>query len=192
MKIIFLLLVTLGLCSCAASVQTKLTAFGSIDTLPQGSVYIAATNPEFGETLEFDHYRNITASAVDAWQLAPVMEESQAKYKLSLGFDVVEVNPKDDGVQTALWLRTSPRMSLSSNVILYDQNDKKRQYQRSVNLVLRSMSDDKRLYEVTATSIGSCDVMTVVFDEMLEAIIKSFPLSSGSVKTVSVKGDSRC
>ena len=72
-------------------------------------------------------------------------------------------------------------------------DDKETQYERYIRLVIAEKANEQKpLYEVRGVSRGRCGVLSVVFDEIFEAMLQDFPAASGSVKTIGVKGESKC
>ena len=190
MRILFLAII-FTLTSCASTIQSRVTVFSITQSLSPGSVAVKAGQPEAEQSLEFQHYSRITEAALQAWGLAP-NGEGEPRYVASLSLGVDEVEPDEDPFKTALIVQPVSRWPYSTSAVLVDGTNKRRQYRRVVGLVLSERASAQRLYEATAVSIGSCDSMTVVFEQMLAAIIQSFPQDSGTVRTVSIKGDSRC
>ena len=193
MKLIQLFVLVAVLAGCTQTVNTKVTAFNSQQSPQEGTVAIVAKDEEVGQSLEFQHYRERAALALAEHGFTAVAQssDSQAQYQVTLGFLVQEVNSEDSGFRSGFVLRTSPWRSAGGDVIFMDDNDQRREYKRTLTFTIADASG-QRLYEATASSVGRCDVMTVVFDEMLEAILQLYPQASGTVRNVKVKGDPRC
>lgn len=193
MKLIQMFVLVALLAGCAQTVNTKVTAFNSQQAPAKGTVVIVAKDPEVGQSLEFQHYRARAGEALSQHGFTAIAQgsDTQPQYQVTLGFFVQEVNSEDSGFRSGFVLRTSPWRSVGGDVIFMDDNDQRREYKRTLTFAITEV-DGQRLYEATASSIGRCDVMTVVFDEMLEAILQLYPQASGSVRNVKIKGDSRC
>lgn len=191
LKVLTLTLGVALVAGCTSIVRSKVTAFNALDEPISGSVFITAQAPEVAKSLEFEHYRKAAAAQVGELGLTPTDNSERADYVLSLGFAVGEMRLEDSGLKTAVMVRTTPWRSFGSDVVLVE-DDRGVEYKRSLSVVLTERSAEQPVYEATATSIGSCDVMAVVFDEMFSAIVKSYPQASGSVSNVAVKGDVRC
>ena len=197
----------LMLASCTSSVRTKVTAFNSISVPVTGNAIIepaqlytsnapgAVDNPaDIKNSLEFKHYSRVTAAALAEHGIRVLEDDAEATpdYRIALGFYVEEVQPKRSRFQSGVVYRTSPWRYTGGEILLMNGDDKRREYRRTLTFSITRTADESRIYETTASSRGSCDVMTVVFDEMLAAVLTLYPQADGSVKSVTVKGDSRC
>lgn len=193
MKLTLTLLVVWLLSACTQTVNTKVTAFNVLTAPAEGSVTIQASPQELNQTLEFQYYKDIAAKVLAQHNLVmPESNQAESDYLVTLGFSVQEVSPEGSPVNSAVVLRGSPWRTVGSDVVLMNDHDRTREYKRTLVFTLTERTGQRRVYEATATSIGSCDVMTVVFDEMLQAILALYPQQSGSVQKIKIKGDSRC
>ncbi len=190
MKTVFLLLLVGLLGACATGVRSKVAVFSVPSPELQGTVKVLSLDPALAETLAFEHYRQSLASHLSPLGLEVVTEA--AEFEALLGYQVTEAQPENAPVNGSLWWRSGYPRNLGTSVVVVHDGDTRRQYQREVTLVIRRASTQERIYEASATSLGSCEALVVVFDEMVAAIVKTFPQPSGSVQTVSVPGDTKC
>lgn len=197
----------LMLASCTSSVRTKVTAFNSISAPISGTAIIEPAqayassasgavdnSADIQNSLEFKHYSRVTAAALAEHGIRVLEGDAEATpdYRIALGFYVEEAHPKRSRFQSGVVYRTSPWRYTGGEILLMNGEDKRREYRRTLTFGITRTADGSRIYETTASSLGSCDVMTVVFNEMLAAILTLYPQADGSVKSVSIKGDSRC
>ncbi len=178
------------LSACATGVRSKVAVFSIPTPELQGSIKVVSLDPALAETLAFEHYRQSLASHLSILGLEAVTDA--AEFEALLGYQVTEVQPESAPVNGSLWWRSGYPRTLGTSVVVVHDGNTRRQYQREVTVVIRRTSTQERIYEATATSLGSCEALVVVFDEMVAAIVKTFPQPSGSVQTVSVSGDTKC
>jgi hypothetical protein len=185
-------LLLLLLSACSSVVSTRVNTFRAPEDLAvRGTVAVQAMHADLNRSLEFAWYRTQVEKAL-----------------ADLGFQVVSADTAellallDFGVEPAEADRSGPLITtgwgmgrsryFGTNVVIVD-DQRRQEFIRQVQLVLeRNTEAGERIYEVSGTSQGRCGVLSVVFDEMLTAMLKGFPADNASVKTISVKGDARC
>lgn len=80
-----------------------------------------------------------------------------------------------------------------SPIFLSDVDNPKFEYVRELSFSIERMGDSpKKIMQIKATSTGRCEHLTIVYDEMLDAIFSDLYRASGSVEKVSIAGDARC
>lgn len=186
------LLACCGVTGCA-NVATKVVTFRSEQLVgPTGTVEVKALREEVQPTLEFAHYKRILQNKLVAlgYQLSP--ENEQSDYVVLLDYAVAETL---DESNERLYLDAAHinlrRSRTDTVVVVNDRSDK--QYKRTVKVVIAENTPEApRLYEVTGHSEGECEVLSIVFDEMIDAMFTDFPAANGSTKTIRVEGDVRC
>ena len=187
------LLATLTLAGCASVVSTQVSTFRTPAELGgRGSVAVQAMHAELNRSLEFAWYRTQveTALAELGYQVGESVDAADYIALLDYGVEPVESDRSGPFVTTGLgWGRSR---YFGTNLVIVD-NDRRQEFIRRVQLVIeRNGPDAERVYEVSGASQGRCGVMSVVFDEMLTAMLQGFPVDNASVKTIQVKGDARC
>lgn len=192
--------------ACETVIRAKVETFrNSSNALPLGTVRIEPADASLDASLEFKHYRDKLAERL-----------------MQLGYDVVEADNSEYIATLAYAVSRQEKDRPSSRVVvgghfgyyshyprgsifITDFNAKEFEYVRDVSLSLsESIAPSqteisntnsqvaKTIIEMRATSVGHCEHLTVVYDEMLEAIFSNMSRSNGSIDTVKVKGELRC
>lgn len=187
------LLAVLALAGCSSVVSTQVSTFRSPGNLgEQGSVTVQAMHAELNRSLEFAWYRTQVEKALAGlgYQIGAPGEEADYIALLDYGVEPAKADRSGPIVATGMgWGRSR---YFGTNMVIVD-NDRRQEFIRRVQLVIeRNGPDGERVYEVSGASQGRCGVMSVVFDEMLAAMLQGFPVENASVKTLQVKGDARC
>lgn len=182
-----------ALAGCASVVSTQVSTFRSPGELPnRGTVTVQAMHADLNRSLEFAWYRSqLEAALVQlGYEIAASTEAADYLALLDYGVEPAESDRAGPIVTTGLgWGRSR---YFGTNLVLVDDN-RRQEFIRRVQLVIeRNGADGERMYEVSGASKGRCGVMSVVFDEMLTAMLQGFPVENASVKTIQVKGDARC
>lgn len=180
------------LSGCSSVVATRVNTFRAPEDVVSGStIAVQALRADLNKSLEFAWYRTQVEKALT-----------------DLGFQVVAADSAellallDYGVESAESDRSGPMFTtgwgvgrsryFGTNVVIVD-DQRRQEFLRHVQLVIeQNREGGQRVYEVSGVSQGRCGVLTVVFDEMLAAMLQGFPVENASVKTISVKGDARC
>ncbi len=188
-----LLMLAAMLAGCSSVVSTQVSAFSNPAELHnRGSVVVQAMYPELNRSLEFGWYRTQVETALAAlgYQVAKSTETADYRALLDYGVEPTKADRSSPFVTTGVgWGRSR---YFGTNLVIVD-NDRRQEFIRRTHLMIeRNEPDGERVYEVSGVSQGRCGVMSVVFDEMLTAMLQGFPLENASVKTIRVKGDARC
>ena len=183
----------LMLAGCASVVSTQVSTFRSAGEMgSRGSIAVQAMHEELNRSLEFAWYRTQveTALAELGYQVGAPADTADYIALLDYGVEPVEADRSGPFVTTGLgWGRSR---YFGTNLVIVD-DDRRQEFIRRVQLVIeRNGPEGERVYEVSGASQGRCGVMSVVFDEMLTAMLQGFPVDNASVKTIQVKGDARC
>ncbi len=179
--------------ACSHRVYTKINAFRA-DTadIGRGPVVVRAASQDAAESLEFAYYKSRVEAALARIGYEPVADGGAAQYQAVVSYGVEQSEAEDGGLRTGF---VTPGYTHSYGarvgVMVIDDN-RDIEYVRRLNLTISRLDPPQRLYEVSGYSRGRCGVFSVVFDEMLEAIFQDFPAESGSVRTIGVRGESRC
>lgn len=187
------LVAILVLAGCASVVSTQVSTFRSAGEMgSRGSIAVQAMHEELNRSLEFAWYRTQveTALAELGYQVSAPADTADYIALLDYGVEPVEADRSGPFVTTGLgWGRSR---YFGTNLVIVD-DDRRQEFIRRVQLVIeRNGPEGERVYEVSGASQGRCGVMSVVFDEMLTAMLQGFPVDNASVKTIQVKGDARC
>lgn len=179
--------------ACSHKVYTKINAFRADNTeFGRGPILVRAATQETGESLEFAYYKGRIEAALANLGYEPVSDAAAAQFQAVVSYGVEESEAEDRGLRTGF---VTPGYTHSYGarvgVMVIDDN-RDIEFVRRLSLTISRIDPAQRLYEVTGFSRGRCGVFSVVFDEMLEAIFKDFPAESGSVRTIGVRGESRC
>lgn len=187
------LMAALLLAGCSSVVSTQVSTFRSPGELTgRGTVAVQAMHPELNRSLEFAWYREQVEKTLAGlgYQTGAAADSADFIALLDYGVEPVEADRSGPFVTTGLgWGRSR---YFGTNLVIVD-DDRRQEFVRRVQLVIeRAGPDGERIYEVSGASQGRCGVMSVVFDEMLTAMLQGFPVDNASVKTIQVKGDARC
>ncbi|WP_265947788.1 hypothetical protein [Dechloromonas sp. A34] len=204
----------LGLAGCT-HVETRVTHFYGKDFLERGEIYVISADPTIVHSLEFEaHKAKIEQKLVGVgYSIAPPQE---AKYVavVSYGIDSgktemvsVPIFGKTDGETTytsgtisgprgtSAYSGTSYRMP--SFGVVGASVGAQTAYTRVIAIDIvpkanNSMTIPAKTFELRAKSIGSCPVINGVFDEILEALFKTFPSENGKTRVINVVSKGSC
>lgn len=193
-KIIGIAFTALVLTACQPVVRTQIQTFHSeSETLAAGNVFIAPAGGEDMDTLEFQYYRNILATKLAQIGLQS-SSKAEATYLATLGFAVSRQEkdkPSSRVFVSGFWGRYP-----HSGVVLSDDLGPDFEYVREISLTIDKKAppaaEKSQLLQVRASSEGACQHVSVVFDEMLDAIFQDLWRANGSVVSVKVKGEASC
>lgn len=185
-----LLLVLLS--ACSSVVSTRVNTFRAPENLaPGGTIAVQAMHADLNRSLEFAWYRT-QVEKVLADLGFQVVGADTAELLALLDYAVEPVESDRSGPLISTGWGMGRSRYFGTNVVIVD-DQRRQEFVRHVQLVIeRNQAEGTRLYEVTGASQGRCGVLSVVFDEMLTAMLQGFPVDNASVKTISVKGDARC
>lgn len=182
------------LLSACSSVRTYVNTFSAnVSEFSQaqfGRVEVLAYDDTQAQSLEFEHYRSKLNTQLLSLGFQPAVPNVKSDFTAHLSYQIVE-KEVDAPFDYYSHFGTAFDRHLGANIIVVD-NSKHIEYVRTVGVVIKHAGTDKRIYEVTGVSRGGCGVMSVVFDEMLEAMFRYFPAESGSLQKVRVDGTVRC
>jgi len=180
----------LFLAACASTVKTRVNTFSApAASLGGGTLVVQPAREELKRSLEFAWYREKVEAALRDLGYTPVTEGADFVALLDYG---VEAVPNDSDAYVSGGWGFGRSRYFGSNVVVVDKV-KREEFVRHVSLVIeRNQAEGERIYEVKGSSQGHCGVLSVVFDEMLSALLQGFPSVNASVKTISVQGDIRC
>lgn len=179
---------------CAGVVRTQINAFSADPAeFGSGTIVVEALDPLEAKTLEFAHYRARLERLLSE-QGYSVLPAGQASDLVALlGYQVHETRGRDRARAGYMTHYHTGFFRPHHSLVVVDDGGRT-EYVRRVDFVITRGEGEQaqRLYEVTGLSQGTCPVLSVVFDEMLEALFTDFPAPNGSVRTIRVRGDTRC
>ncbi|MCR6651768.1 MAG: hypothetical protein NVV73_09895 [Cellvibrionaceae bacterium] len=185
-------LLLLLLSACSSVVSTRVNTFRAPEDLAaRGTISVQAMHADLNRSLEFAWYRTQVEGALTDLGFQ-VVGTDNADLVALLDYAVEPVDSDRSGpLITTGWGMGRSRY-FGTNVVIVD-DQRRQEFIRHVQLVIeRNQAEGTRVYEVSGASQGRCGVLSVVFDEMLTAMLQGFPGDNASVKTISVKGDARC
>ncbi len=201
----FLPLALLGLLltGCATTVSTKVNAFrAEAAEFGAGTVAVRAANESVGQSLEFAHYRVRLEAALADLGYTPVnrfdTRYDSPDYEAHIAFDVDEGSVRNSRLRPGFAeTRIYPHhrgfgFGPSMSVVVLEGAAEQALYTHRLSLVISKPASGERVYEVKGVTQSQCGVFSVIYDEMLESMLKNFPADNGSVQDVRVKGDARC
>ncbi|MFT5083231.1 MAG: hypothetical protein ACI9Y1_001271 [Lentisphaeria bacterium] len=204
-KSILAVSVVLMLASCQSNVRTDIATFRNTSIpFAKGDIRVVPVDIKGTENLEFRYYKIRVEDKLRALGFTPT-ESATSEYiaQLAYGVSRQEADKLGSRVFVSGNIGRFSRYSHYGSVIFADDLGKEFEFVREIDLIVAKRSKDTRvadekadkgeqLIQVRALSEGKCEYLTVVFDEMLEAIFSDFLRPNGSVEKVSVKGDIRC
>lgn len=178
---------------CASVVSTRVNTFRTPDDVPTtGMVVVQAQHSQLNRSLEFAWYRGQVEAALAKLGYSVTTDPANADFLALLDYGVEPVEADKPGSFVTTGWGFGRSRYFGTNVVIVD-DDRRQEYMRHVQLVIeRNQEEGERIYEVSGASRGRCGVLSVVFDEMLTAMLQDFPAANAAVKTISVKGDARC
>ncbi len=190
--LIFLLLISLS--ACQSIVRTDVSTFRSSEVaLPVGTILITGKDEKESTSLEFKYYRDKLAERLSGLGYTPV-DTADAAFKAVLSYGVLR-QEKDEPHSRVVIGGTFGYYPYypHSSILVSDFNDTEFEFVRDVSLSIESLSEKNiKVIEIKASSVGHCEHLTVVYDEILDAIFKDVLRPNGSVQKVRVEGEARC
>lgn len=194
LKTIALLLLSVSLLACASLVRTDISTFSKdSSSISTGTIRVIAADKDETESLEFDYFKGKLENRLQSAGYTPV-DSDDAEFIATLSYGVIR-QEKD---------KPSSRVVIGGHfghyphyphapVFLSDFDYEEFEYVRELSLNIEgSQETSTKLLQIKATSIGQCEHLTVVYDEMLEAIFRNLHRANGSVEKVLVRGEARC
>ncbi len=187
-------LLLISLSACQSIVRTDVSTFRSSEAaLPIGTIFITGKDEAESKSLEFTYYRDKLAERLRALGYTPV-DVSEAKFKAVLSYGVLR-QEKDEPHSRVVIGGTFGYYPYypHGSILVTDLNDTEFEFVRDVSLSIESLGDEKRkIIEIKASSVGHCEHLTVVYDEILDAIFSDVLRPNGSVQKVRIEGEARC
>ena len=194
-KILSMIITLTLLSACQSTVRTSIQTFRNEQAPPPaGSVYIKSAAGEENTSLEFDFYKKKLAERLAGLGLQST-DNPQADYIATLGY-AVSRQEKDEPNKRVYISGYYGYYPGRTSMVMADSLGSDFEYLREVSLTIdknenQNGADDK-IVQVIASSEGECQHLTVVYDEMLDAIFSNLWRADGSLMHLTVKGETRC
>ncbi len=200
--------------------ETALTAIGTIRIAPESLTVTPAGDaekqkPEKGNANFSQDGKNETArnimNKVDSSSLEFIYyKDKLAKRLQSAGYTLSDADDSEYLATLAYGVIRQEKDEPSSRVVilghfghylhyphypifLSDVDNPKFEYVRELSFSIERLGESPtKIMKIKATSTGRCEHLTVVYDEMLDAIFSNLYRANGSVEKVSIKGEARC
>lgn len=145
------------------------------------------------DSLEFSYYKDKLASRLQSAGYT-FTDADDSEYLARLSYGVIRQEKDEPSSRVVIGGHFGHYLHYPhSPVFLSDFDNPKFEYVRELSFGVERLGDSPaKIIQIKATSIGKCEHLTVVYDEMLEAVFSNLYRANGSVVKVSVKGDARC
>ncbi len=195
-KAAFLFLIIVVTAACQPYVRTHITTYQNSDATPlTGDIFIKPPEVFKGSALEFSFYKKKLAQRLRAIGLTPV-EDSSAPYVAVMQYGVTR-QEKENPSPHLFWGGHYGFSRRSGTTVIINDDSEEFENVRHLSLSIQHNTpaegkSAEELLNVSAQSTGSCGHLSVVIDEMLDAIFLELYRPDGSIKKVKVKGSARC
>ncbi len=181
------------LSACTATVRTHVVAFAADDQVDLSTIAMVAPPSVDDVPLEYQHYGKAIISKLESLGFRALSEnDPESQYVAYLKYSVVESESNGSQVYTGVVGRSYVRSSGPFVDVMVVDKNRRHFYERRIEVVIAERQSNKRVYEVSGTSYGQCGVLSVVFDEMLDAMFLDFPMDSGALKKIKTNGNASC
>lgn len=144
-------------------------------------------------SLEFIYYKDKLANRLRAAGYT-LSDTGNSEYLASFAYGVIRQEKDEPGSRVVIGGHFGHYLHYPHSLIfLSDVDNPKFEYVRELSFSIERLGDSpKKIMQIKATSTGRCEHLTIVYDEMLDAIFSDLYRASGSVEKVSIAGDARC
>ena len=194
LRAIFLSVSLIFLFACTTTDPTDPSVVGHIETFVNinkkfsGDVYITGSDKN-KESLEFATYKRKIVPYLENFDFKVIDQISEADLVVIFDYGIGNEIIRTGSHNVWVWGPTGGGTStISGNKIEHDpdygmRRDTKSyeysQYPRFVTLDFFEADTKEKVYEMTLKSQGSCNVLSEMMDEFIEAIFLKFPNNSG-------------
>ncbi|PCK08367.1 MAG: hypothetical protein COA42_09635 [Alteromonadaceae bacterium] len=197
-----LLVVIVALSACETSVRSAVSTYRNEGfNFAAGSVLVVAEHAEQDDSLEFAFFKQkleerLVKVGYSIHPKGAAPEGAAYLVKLSYHIDRQESDSHSSG-RILYSGRIGHRNSIAGGYY-GGHNDRDFEYLREVNITIdrntpeSSRSESDKFLQIRAQSAGRCEHLSVVFDEMLDAIFSNLLRANGSIEQVRVKGETQC
>jgi hypothetical protein len=182
--------------SCATTstsnnfVRGNIESFKNFEDTLEGFIFIEASSEDKKGKLEFITYKNKFKNSLMDLGLQVTDELSNSDYVLFLDYGIGNEQIRTGSFSVPTWgstgggtttfygntAITTPSYGITGS---RTQNYSYSQYPRFITVDIFTKESQKKVYEMTLKSSGSCGVISEVIDEFIEAISTGFPNNSG-------------
>ena len=190
-----LLLLSAALIACQSNVKTSVETFRDENrSFEVGRIKVVPGSDALKGSLEFDYFRSKLAERLAGVGFSPV-EDDSAEFIAKLDYSV-ERQEVTDGSRTFVTTSLGYHRRFGG-IIIADDYGNDFEYKRAINIEIAKVAPSSaavqaKVIAIKANSVGSCEHLTVVYDEMLEAVFADFNRGNGSLEHIKVKGDTKC
>ena len=193
-RLSILVVMSLLLAACQPAVRTDIATFRDEGlSLTPGSIVVVPDSDETAQSLEFRYFKDKLAARFQAAGLSPE-ESDSTDYVARLGYSVSRQEKDQPNSRVYIGGHIGyHRYPHHGSVLLSDVGDEF-EYVRELTIAVERRASEAplQIVQVKAASVGQCEHLTVVYDEMLDAIFSNLLRADGSVEKVTIKGDTRC
>lgn len=183
------------LSACSTTLDTRITTFKDPNAGSQrGRVAILPFNQDKEGSLEFSYFAGPLGKRLEDLGFLVVDDLGSADYLLDLDYGVNRRQAEDRNSDTVFISSGfgSWRRGTSIGFVIDGDNDERFEYERVVQIRLRKNTRDAvpegkkvaSLVEVSAISVGRCELIMPIYPVMLDAIFKDFYRANGSTVKV--------
>lgn len=209
-RCIGLLLISLFvLAGCQSAVRTSIITYANpaLATTPGSIKVVPAAGLQ--DNLEFKHFKKGMEARLAKQGYQPT-DADNAEFRAELNYAVSRQEKNNPRSRVML----GGHLGYYSHhpggaVLITDDGGREYEYVREVSFAISKSAATKKaetqssenktpvepaneIVRVNASSTGSCQYLTVVYDEMLDAIFSNLMRPDGSVVNLRVKGETRC
>jgi len=194
-KVLFLFLSAALVIGCQSVVRTDIETFRNEQAaFSIGTIRVLPADETPADSLEFRHFKDKLEHRLSVAGYTPT-QAGEARYVARLGYSVSR--QEKDKPQSRIYVggHIGYHHHDHSSIRLTNNFGTEFEYVRELSLAIdqpSSPEEVRQVVQVKATSIGACAHLSIVYDEMLDAVFDNLLRPDGSVEKVSVKGKSRC
>lgn len=201
---LFLMVIISG-CVHMPTVDTTLTTFYTSEYKNAGSISVVAAAAEANNSLEFTHYKARIEKQLSSHGYTIKNNPSEAEFIALVAYGIDEgksamvsapIFGQTGGGATFTSYGTSS-YTMPSYGVVASSNNSVTTYTRAIALDIvktETFKDGqpKKLFELRAKSIGTCSVISGVFEEILESMFQDFPGQNGKARKITVEFKGNC
>ena len=177
-------------------VQTETVSYYKRGYLPTGSISVVPIDTKQINSLEYNHYKEKIEEKLQSIGYTIEESPSLADHIASFNYSIdngITVTGSSNALESQ-YDATSPSYFRLVNV---ERAYSSTTYTRVLNLVIfdPTKSSDKEsasLYQATTTSVGTCNIFSEVFDEILTGLFSNFLRKNGENDSLAVPGEVNC
>lgn len=192
-------------CVHTPTVDTTLSTFYSPEYKNAGSISVVAAAAEVNNSLEFAHYKARIEQQLASHGYTIKNNPSEAEFIALVAYGIDE--GKSGVVSTPIFGQTgggatftsygTSSYTMPSYGVVASSTNSVTTYTRAIALdIVKTETfkagQPKKLFELRAKSIGTCSVISGVFEEILESMFQDFPGQNGKARKISVVFKGNC